>query len=68
MQDLKALEDQMLNDDHIWIEVRSVGFNISRSNAALVAAVNGLMEFHISHQFCGKTGLLLSSNIKPFSI
>lgn len=64
MQDLKALEEQVLSDDHIWIAVRSVGFKISRSNAALVAAVNGLMEFHLNHQFCGKTGLFLPYYIK----
>lgn len=49
-------ETESHNADYEWRSVRSVGPQIQRHDAALVAAVNGMMEWHIKNQVCGETG------------
>ena len=39
-----------------WMAVRSIGPRIAKSDAALMAAVNGMMEWHVRNLFCGSTG------------
>ena len=39
-----------------WLSLVSVGYKIDRHYAALLATVNGMMEWHVRHLFCGITG------------
>eukprot|EP00210_Caulerpa_lentillifera_P000272 g265.t1 len=63
VQDLAGFEAQIVSENFSWIAARSVEFNIGKSDAALLATVNGLMEFHIRHLFCGRTGQPLLASL-----
>ena len=39
-----------------WLSLMSIGSKIDRHYAALLATVNGMMEWHMRHLFCGNTG------------
>ena len=39
-----------------WLPLVSIGCRIDRHYAALLATVNGMMEWHMRHLFCGITG------------
>lgn len=41
---------------YVWKDVRSVGHQIRPENAALVACVNGMMQWHTRNIYCGKSG------------
>ena len=58
-RDAFGVEIETVVSQSEWLSVRSIGPQIQNHDAALVAAVNGMMEWHTRNLYCGKTGQVM---------